>query len=811
MKDEEKTRAQLVAELRELRRQMAESGKPTATQVDEKSASAPAKTRWAQSEKRFRSIVENLPLGVHMYQLDGDGVLRFAGANPAADRILGVDNSAFIGRTIEEAFPAIVNGETPDRFRAIARDGGFWKNEDIVYEDRNIKGVFENYNFQTSPNEMASLFTEITDRKLAELALAEERNLLRTLIDNLPDFIYAKDIEGRFVLANQATAQAMATTTDNLIGKTDFDFYPREMAAGYAADELKVSREGQALLNKVEPFIHQVTAQQRWLSTSKVPLHDVAGTVIGLVGVSRDVTEERISAAALRASEERFRSLVESTSDWIWEVDHNGTYTFVSSKVSGILGYEPDEVVGKTPFDLMPPEEATRVSELFKTITASQEPFAHLENTNVHRDGHAVVLDTSGVPIFDDDGNLVGYRGIDRDITEQKHIAEQLRQAQKMEAVGQLAGGVAHDFNNLLMVILGYVGIILSAKNLDESVVSGLQAIEDAAQKAARLTEQLLVFSRKQPIRPEILNLSDRTKHLNKMLRRLIREDIVFTTRLDAELGNVKADPGQIDQVIMNLVANARDAMPEGGEIVIETLNRCLEAERKPGVKPGDYILLSVHDTGHGMDAKTMASVFEPFFTTKERGYGTGLGLSTVHGIVKQNSGYIYVSSEVGKGTTFEIYLPRARGTADEDKSDRRETEGGSETIVVVEDEESVLTIISKTLEHIGYNVLRARSGREAIEIVRANGGGQIDLVITDVVMPGMNGSELADQLLTTYPGLKLIYMSGYTGGLVLDDPSAGGIPLLRKPFSTQELAQKVREALHSRRDPDAPSDVEAT
>ncbi|HEX5855033.1 MAG TPA: ATP-binding protein, partial [Thermoanaerobaculia bacterium] len=390
-----------------------------------------------------------------------------------------------------------------------------------------------------------------------------------------------------------------------------------------------------------------------------------------------------------------------------------------------------------------------------------------------------------------------------RDVTERGALEEQLRQSQKMEAVGRLAGGIAHDFNNLLTVIGGYGELLLNAVPRGDPNREPLEEIVAAGERAASLTRQLLAFSRKQILMPELLDLNSIVAGMDKMLRRLIGEDVDFVTRLDTSAGRVRADPGQLEQVIMNLAVNARDAMPRGGKLTIETANADLDevyARRHAPVATGPYVMLAVSDTGVGMDAETQARIFEPFFTTKEKGKGTGLGLSTVFGIVNQSGGNVWVYSEPGKGTTFKIYLPRVEEAPmpHETPSGLYSSVQGTETILVVEDEVSIRTLARKVLESVGYRVVEAKSGPEALELVRRSGD-PIHLLLTDLVMPEMAGTELASRLLESRPELRILYMSGYSDDAVvrhgLLDHRHHFLP---KPFTPQVLLRKVREVLEA-------------
>jgi signal transduction histidine kinase/ActR/RegA family two-component response regulator len=407
---------------------------------------------------------------------------------------------------------------------------------------------------------------------------------------------------------------------------------------------------------------------------------------------------------------------------------------------------------------------------------------------------------TSNVALRNEEGEPLTVMEVSRDVTERKQLQEQFLQAQKMEAIGQLAGGVAHDFNNLLTVMLGYSEMLLH--NLeDERLKSHVEAISNAAERAGRLTSQLLAFSRKQIREPRVLNINDIVAETDNMLRRVIGEDIKLTTVLDKDLSHVRIDPGQIEQVIMNLTVNARDAMPDGGKLVIETANVELDAEYANAhlsVQPGEHVMLAVTDTGHGMDEETRKHIFEPFFTTKEVGAGTGLGLSTVYGIAKQNNGNVWVYSEPGKGTTFKVYLPvvKEERAAAPDKEEAPEVPAGTETILLVEDEEIVRELARQVLEQKGYKVLTARHGAEAL-IVAEQYDGPIHLLLTDVVMPEMNGKDLAERLLAIRSDLRVIYMSGYADAAIFQN---GSVPetanYLQKPFTPASLLRKVREVL---------------
>jgi PAS domain S-box-containing protein len=478
----------------------------------------------------------------------------------------------------------------------------------------------------------------------------------------------------------------------------------------------------------------------------------------------------------------------------------DGGITYASPSVKQVLGYEPAEVLGDAWWELTieDPVERQRERTLVARAARGEIPprSSFLERPVRTRDGKMrwILWHDSKGP-----GDLL--IGVGVDVTERRVLEEQFRQAQKMEAVGRLAGGVAHDFNNILTAIIGYSDLLLRSASLSEEDRRDLAEIRDAADRAARLTKQLLTFSRKQVVQIQPVNLNDLVQGMEPMLKRLLGEDVTLTTALAPDLAAVEADPGQLEQVIMNLAVNARDAMPDGGQLTIETRNVELDAEyaaTHANVVPGRYVLLAVSDTGHGMDESVRAHLFEPFFTTKPRGQGTGLGLATVHGIVHQSGGHIWAYSEVGYGTTMKVYLPRGGQEAAplEREADASAWPRGTETILVVEDDAGVRKLVISTLAACGYQVLVASTGSAAVELAH-NHAGAIHLLVTDVVMPEMNGRAIAQALAAGRPGLPVLYMSGYPDeAMMRHGVLEPGIELIQKPFTPGALARRVREVL---------------
>ena len=513
-----------------------------------------------------------------------------------------------------------------------------------------------------------------------------------------------------------------------------------------------------------------------------------------------EMRERHHAKQALRDSESKFRNIVETTNEWVWSRDLSGRSTYDNPAAERIIGYSPTELLGKPFADLLHPEERGANETMQADLIRGQEGFTNLVRRFRHKDGSYRTLESSGVPIFDAGGNVIGFQGSARDITESRLLEEQLRQSQKMEAVGRLAGGVAHDFNNLLSVILGYAELV-GRSGLPPADQRKVDEIRKAGDRAAALVRQLLAFSRKQVLAPKVLDLGTLVTDFAKMLPRVLTEDIAVVIEGAPELGQVKADPGQIEQILMNLAVNARDAMPEGGTIRITTANATLDesyARAHVGAAAGQFVVLLVSDTGCGMDETMLARAFEPFFTTKEQGKGTGLGLATVYGIVKQSEGHLAVESTLGKGTTFRIYLPRVDAPLSTEQGLHAEepVRRGAETILLVEDEEAVRSFVAEMLTGLGHTVLAADSGLAALEASDRHGG-PIHLLLSDVVMPGISGRQVAEKLVQRRPETKVVYMSGHSDDTLgprgaLDPDTV----LLAKPFGERALTQCLREVL---------------
>jgi PAS domain S-box-containing protein len=512
----------------------------------------------------------------------------------------------------------------------------------------------------------------------------------------------------------------------------------------------------------------------------------------------------RRAEEARRTTESRFRAIIERSFDAVVLLAADGTLRYASPSYPRILGYTPEEWVGQDAFDLVHPEDRPEVALRFAELVRTPGGSDGTVHRALHKDGSWRWLETRGTNLLDDPAVravVVNYR----DITERRRLEEQLRQSQKMEAVGQLASGVAHDFNNILTAINGYGDMLLDNLLLDEPNRELVEEVKKASERAASLTRRLLAFGRKQVLAPAVLDLNEVVSEMGKLLRRTIGADIELVLHLQPGLARIRADRGQMEQVILNLALNARDAMPQGGRLIVQTEDIELDeghARRHAEVAAGPCVLLGLSDTGRGMTPEVKAHLFEPFFTTKRPGKGTGLGLSTVYGVVRQSGGHIEVDSEPGAGTSFRIYLPRTEqpGQALKPLGDVQVAPRGSETVLLVEDDQSVRAVNRRTLRQSGYAVLDAGDGAEALRVA-AQHRGPIHLLLTDVVMPGLGGRQLAEQLSALHPEARVLYVSGYPDDAVVRHGiREGEVDFLQKPFSSSVLARKVRDVL------DAPS-----
>jgi PAS domain S-box-containing protein len=623
------------------------------------------------------------------------------------------------------------------------------------------------------------------------------QGIIEGILDAIPIRVFWKDTSLVFLGCNRAFARdAGFSDPTDVVGKDDHQMAWRDRAESYRDDDRKVIESGRPKL-LIEELRTTPDGRLITLLTSKVPLLDAEGKVSGVLGTYLDISErKRAEQASLLLA-----TAVDQAAESIVITDASGSILYTNPAFERTTGYSSEEVLGQNPRLLKSGKQDDDFYRQMWTVLSDGGVWSG-RIINKRKDGTLFEEDATISPVRDAAGRILNYVAVKRDVSKESRLEQQLFQAQKIDAIGRLAGGVAHDFNNLLGVITGYGEVVFKRLPPDDSLKSKMRQVLKAAERAAGLTRQLLAFSRKQVLQPRILDLNSVVADMDDMLRRVIGEDVQFTTRMEPRLGSVRADPAQVEQIIMNLVVNARDAMPEGGTLTIETRNADLEPSytmTHPPTRPGLYVMLSISDTGAGMDDATQARIFEPFFTTKEAGRGTGLGLATVYGIVKQSGGYIWAYSEVGVGTTFKVYFPRI----DEEAllppvPEHGPIVGGSETVLLVEDESSLRELLREVLETNGYMVLAARDGSEALRIAGEHVG-LIEMMVTDVIMPGMTGPRIADLIAPSRPTMKVLFISGYSDQSATRHGLVGpGRAFLSKPFGAEALLRHVRQSLDS-------------
>jgi two-component system, cell cycle sensor histidine kinase and response regulator CckA len=634
--------------------------------------------------------------------------------------------------------------------------------------------------------------TEMSQRRLAEEALIKSEARWHSYVEYAPYGVFLVDDKGGFLTINAEACRISGYTATELLSM--------DIGNLIAPDSLRtvlrtVSRNRKVARLGFETGAFTKNGEKCLWSVAAIRLSDEL-----ILGFVEDISERRCMELELEASRERYRTLVDNIPDIIFSLDRRGRHLAVNRACCDSLGLSENLIIGKTSAEIgFPPEVARLWTELNERVLRGET--VQTEMVFPLPTGESRTQEVMLYPIVDPDGAIGGLTAISRDITEQRKIEAQLIQAQKLEAIGRLAGGLAHDFNNMLSVILGYVQLALMNMNVEHPLYPDLVEINNAARRSNELIRQLLGFARKQIISPKVLNLNETISALLKMLHRLIGEDIKVIWKPGRSLWSVKIDPSQIDQIITNLSVNARDAISGVGTLLIETENVTLDKEycdQNTGFTPGDFIMLAVSDNGSGMDQETIKKIFEPFFTTKGVEQGTGLGLSTVYGIVRQNDGVIHVYSEPGHGSTFTIYFPRYTGNDENGKMTPTDdlVKGCGETILVVEDESQLLNLYKTTLEKLGYHALIAGTPSEAIALMETHSG-KIDLLLTDVVMPEMNGFDLSKRILAVDPHIKCVFMSGYTAnGIARHGVMGEEISFVHKPIAMKSLAQKLREVL---------------
>ena len=750
-----------------------------------------------KSEERYRTLVENQGEGIGFM----DSEEQFLFANPAAEIIFEVPRGSLVGRNLREF-------TTPEQFAHIQvetqkRRSGEKSNYEIeiIRPSGERRMLLVNVTPQLDSEGRFTgtfgIFTDITDRKRAEQALRESESRNRAILDALPDLMFIQNTDGVYLDYHASDPGLLLLPPERFLGKNMREVLPPELSARFAELFGLLWETG---VTQVLEYPLRLSGENRFFEA-----RIVACGLDRVLSLVRDITAHKQAESALQQRQREVGTLLDSLPAYAYFKKAGSVYVAANRKFCEAVGCPQSGIAGKSDYDLFPRELAEKYRTDDARMVIAGEILWVGEEEMVDR-GRRFVVETRKVPVKDEKGTVVGLIGLGFDITERKQLEEQLLQSQKMEAVGRLAGGVAHDFNNILTAIMGYSDVLLEKLPGEDPLRRFPEGILETVDRASNLTNQLLAFSRRQDVQPEVLCLNDVVADMDRMLRRLIGEDVELISNMEPTLGSVKADPVQLEQVLMNLVVNARDAMSRGGRLTIKTSNVELDLDyvrRHVGLEPGPYVLLSVTDTGLGMGPEVQAHLFEPFFTTKEKGKGTGLGLSTVYGIVKQTGGHIEVESAPGAGATFRVFLPRHTGGPGEEASRSPVPEAeparnlqGTETILVVEDDEAVRKRACEILQGYGYVIREAGHGEEAMAMAVRHPG-PIHLLVADVVMPRVSGPELARRLAPSCPEMKVLFISGYTDGeLAPYGVLKEGTSLLRKPFKPEALARRVRALL---------------
>ncbi|MBI3785477.1 MAG: PAS domain S-box protein, partial [Deltaproteobacteria bacterium] len=752
-----------------------------------------AESALRESENLYRSLFDNMLNGFAYCQLlyeEGrpkDYV--YLEVNRAFETLTGLKD--VIGKTVTAVIPnatatdlqvleiydRVAQTGVPEHFEVYIEGLGMWFSISV---------------YSPKKEYVVTVFDVITERKRAESALRESEDRYRDLVEHSQDLISTHDLKGNLLSANEATVRVTGYPRDALLHMNLRDLLDPEVGAQLSTylTEMRTRGEAHGTMR-----IRTAGGELRfWEFNNTLRRDGTAGPIVR--GMAQDVTERRQAQERLRLQ----GAALDAAANAMVITNREGNIQWVNPAFTRLAGYTLDEAIGKNPRDLVRSGRQDRAfyKHLWDTILGGQ--VWRGEIVNRRKDGSLYTEALTITPLRHERGEVSHFIAIKEDITERLQLEVQLRQAQKMEAVGQLAGGVAHDFNNQIFVINGYCDLLLGQADLQPALMEPLAEIKKAAQRSAALTGQLLAFSRKLMLQPKVLDLNAELLAIETMLQRLIGEDVQLTFLLDKSAGTVKVDPNQLQQVVLNLAVNARDAMPHGGRLTVETANVELDeayTETHIDVRPGSYVILSVSDSGHGMDRETLSHMLEPFFTTKEPGKGTGLGLAMVHGVVKQSGGHITVYSDPDHGTTFKVYLPRVDEAIETaERGVTKEVAGGSETILLVEDETAVRGLVQRILAARGYRVLATADGKEALQLAERHAG-PIHLLLTDVVMPVMSGAQLAERLNAAHPEIRVIYMSGYTeNAIVRHGVLHPGLAFLPKPCPTELLLRRVREIL---------------
>ncbi len=813
--DLNKSKEQLIAELAQARQRIKDLERTVSNQTlpsilnqpEFLSQMLPIEASSLKNWSLLQSILNNIPDYVFIKNIEG----RIMMCNETAAHIMGfAQPDDLFGKANFDLYPEHLAERADKDAESILQSGSPLINRVEAITDQSGQKLW----FLTSKVPwydqagqiigMIEIGRDITIRMNVQKSLVEGEERYRTLVQNMAEGLIQVDNEGTIQFVNRALCEMLGFEEEELVGTDHLLLLTNASDQDFMEDKLQIRKND--ISDEYQIYLQKKSGELIWVQVSAAPVKDAKGNIIGSIGVHTDITDRREAEVALRKSEERFRLLAENAQDVIFRYEFRPTsrVSYISSAVTKLLDYTPEEFYANPflPLRIIHPDDKQNLSLLPQSFQFSETPRILRW---IHKSGKTVWTEQSNVPIFDTDGGLIAVEGVIRDITARRHLEEQLQQSAKMEAVGRLAGGIAHDFNNLLTVITGYSELLLSRRITPQDPIRReVEEIYKASERAGNLTRRLLTFSRKQIIQPTLLNLNDVVIDMENLLRRLIGEHINLQTNLADDLNDIEADPGQLEQVLVNLIVNARDAMPDGGRLSIETRNFSFDQRYQQfqvGVKPGEYVLLTISDTGHGIDETIKPHIFEPFFTTKTPDEGTGLGLATLHGIVTQNKGIIEVESKVGDGAIFKIYWPQSLQSATEivERQSIQSSNRGTETILLVEDEEMVRNLTREILLSEGYQVLEAQDGLEALQIFNQHQE-NIRLLLTDFLMPGgITGKILAERLMNHSPTLKILYMSGYSDERFLDGITQNQEIFLQKPFLPNALTSKVRQILDGR------------
>ena len=763
-----------------------------------------AEQKLAESRHFLDRIINTVPDPIFVKDRQHRGVM----VNDAFCHLMGLKREELLGKSDHDhdCFTSTQANEFRSKDELVFTTGNENINEEtLTAADGTVHFVITKkalYTDEQGEKFIVGVIQDITERKQAEEALRQSREEFKDLFDNAPVGFHEIDAEGRLVRINNTELKMLGYSAGELLGQFVWKI---------SADEEVSRRAALAKLAGEPPPPHDFERRLRRKDGSTLPvlindrvLHREDGAILGIRSAIQDNTERKRAEEALAAEQRLLSSLITATPDAIYFKDRESRFIRINEALVLKLGLsDPSAALGKTDFDMFGEQHAREAYADEQRIMATGEPMIDKEEREDLKDGHVTWASSTKMPMRDTAGKIIGIMGISRDITERKRIEDHLIQSQKLETVGKLAGGIAHEFNSILTAIIGQAELLREDLPAGSPLAQNATAISQAADRAAILTRQLLAYGRKQFLRPEPLNLNQVITGMSGVLSHLMGGDTVAVSLVPAAgLQSVKADAGQIEQVIMNLAMNARDAMPGGGKLTLETASVTLgpdDVGRYPELKPGGYVMLAISDTGRGMSEGVKARAFEPFFTTKDVGQGTGLGLSTCYGIIKQSGGHINVYSEPGRGTTFKIYLPQVASLPQVpvERLESPQLPRGTETILLVEDDPALREMAAALLRRLGYTVLAAANGVEALSLKQQRDTGHVDLLLTDVVMPHMSGKELADRVRALYPHTRILFTSAYTENAITQQGALDkGVALLQKPFTPSALARKVREAM---------------